>query len=574
MSDNQKLNVVLCWHMHQPDYRDRNTGHYVLPWTYLHSIKDYVDMAAHLEALPGARAVVNFAPILLEQIDDYSHHVQNYLNHGKTIPDDLLAALVNPELPTTIKSRVNLIEQCLKVNEQRLIKRFPSYDALASFARTVLANNDMIAYVNELFISDLIVWHHLAWLGETIRRRDIRVKRLMDKKQDYTLRDRRELLIVIGEQLKTVIERYRRLVESGQLEVSLTPYAHPILPLLLDIKSATQAMPDVVLPDVDFYPGGAERAKWHMNKGIDTFKKYFGFVPNGCWPSEGSVSDETLELLSDCGFLWTASGETVLHNSLAKPENNAPENSSHRAYNFKNTNNNNDINIFFRNDGLSDNIGFKYYEWHADDAAADLCQHLKNIAKSIQDSTETDLNDHVVSIILDGENAWEHYPENAYYFLSAIYTVLATQTELRLTTFSECLQTGMKVSPVKSITAGSWVYGSFSTWIGDADKNRCWEVLTDEKHVFDRVVSEGRLNEQQITAAEYQLSVCEGSDWAWWFGDYNSESTVNDFDTLYRIHLKRLYHLLQQDCPDYLDMPFSTGGGEPTLGGAMRPGKA
>ncbi len=574
MSDNHKLNVVLCWHMHQPDYRDRNTGEFVLPWTYLHTIKDYIDMAAHLEAIPGARAVINFAPILLEQIDDYSVHIQNYLNHGVTIPDKLLYALVNPDVAGSTAQRLDLIEQCLKVNEQRLIKRFPAYDALASFARTVLASNTMIAYVNELFISDLVVWHHLAWLGETLRRRDIRIKRLMDKKQDFTVRDRRELLIVIGEQLKTVIERYRRLVESGQLEVSLTPYAHPIVPLMLDINSAQQAMPDITLPEIDHYPGGEQRVKWHLEKGIDTFKKYFGFQPNGCWPSEGGVSDASLKLFSDYGFIWTASGETVLHNSLAKSENHKPENSNHRAYKMKFDANDKDINVFFRNDGLSDNIGFKYYEWHADDAVADLVHHLKNIASSIQNSSENELNDHVVAIILDGENAWEHYPENAYYFISTLYASLSNQPELRLTTFSECLHTGMSTSPIKTITAGSWVYGSFSTWIGDTDKNRCWEVLTDAKIVFDQVIAEGRLNEEQVSAAEYQLAVCEGSDWAWWFGDYNSEATVNDFDTLYRLHLKRLYHLLQQDCPQYLDKPFSHGGGEPVLGGAMRPGKA
>ncbi|MFV1984126.1 MAG: glycoside hydrolase [Thiohalomonadales bacterium] len=566
--NNQKLNVVLCWHMHQPDYRDRNTGQYILPWTYLHTIKDYVDMAAHLEAIPNARAVINFAPILLEQIDDYSKHIQNYLNNGITIPDSLLFSLVNPDLPADNLSRLNLIEQCLKVNEQRLIKRFAPYDALASFAKTILSNESMTVYMTNLFISDLVVWHHIAWLGETLRRSDIRIKRLMDKKQNYTLKDRRELLIVIGEQLKTIIERYRRLVENGQLEVSLTPYAHPILPLMQNIHSAKEVMPNLLSPDISSYTGGAQRAKWHMQKGINTFKKYFGFIPKGCWPSEGAVSDETLQLLAEFGFNWTASGETVLHNSMEKPENTKPENYMHRVYQYNNSN----VNCFFRNDGLSDNIGFKYYEWHADDAVADLLHHLKNIVASIQESEVVDLSDHIVSIILDGENAWEHYPENAYYFLSALYSKLSTQSVINLTTFSECLQSGIKTVPLYSITAGSWVYGSFSTWIGDADKNRCWEVLTDAKNVFDKKISEGKLNEEQISAAEYQLAICEGSDWAWWFGDYNSEATVNDFDKLYRIHLKRLYHLLQQPCPEYLDLPFSAGSGDPALGGVMRPG--
>ena len=134
MSAEPRLNVVLCWHMHQPQYRDLISGHYYLPWSYLHAIKDYVDMAAHLESVPEARAVVNFAPLLLEQIDDYARHVHGYLNNGLSIGDPLLAALAQPVLPGEAEARLALVKGCLRANETRVIRRFPDYQRLVDMA--------------------------------------------------------------------------------------------------------------------------------------------------------------------------------------------------------------------------------------------------------------------------------------------------------------------------------------------------------------------------------------------------------------------------------------------------------
>jgi alpha-amylase/alpha-mannosidase (GH57 family) len=564
MPDETRLKVVLCWHMHQPQYRDSITGQYTLPWTYLHAIKDYVDMAAHLEAVPAARAVVNFAPLLLEQLDDYARQTRDALEHGTGISDPLLAALASEALPADQAVRLELIHACLRANEERLIRRFPTYQRLAGLAQWLVEHTDILPYVGDQFLADMLVWYHLAWIGETVRRNDARVRRLSDKGAYFTLADRHELLGIVSELLSGVVARYARLADRGQIELSVTPYAHPIVPLLIDLATAREAMPAIEMPSVAQYPGGEERARWHIREGIAAFERSFGRRPSGCWPSEGGVSAAALRLLGEAEFRWAATGEGVLHNSLTH-SGHAPharkEAWLYGPYRVAGAS----TSCFFRDDGLSDLIGFTYATWHADDAVANLIEHLTRVADLCRGHP-----DRVVSIVLDGENAWEHYPENGYYFLSALYRRLSEHPRIELTTFSDYLAQ-FSARPLRTLTAGSWVYGTFSTWIGDRDKNRGWEMLTDAKRAFDAAAP--RLAEPQRAVAERQLALCEGSDWFWWFGDYNPKATVSDFERLYRQHLTNLYRLLAVEPPAYLSQVFTRGGGAPRHGGTMRAGK-
>ena len=573
MSAPKPLRVVLYWHMHQPFYKDAEDGTYHLPWTYLHAIKDYVDMAAHLEAAPaGACAVVNFAPTLLEQIDDYAAQVAAHLESGAAIADPLLAALHGAPLPEEPAERLALAKLCLRANEERLISRFEPYRRLVDLVNWVIEREGTSRYLNDQFLADLLVWYHLAWLAESVRRTDSRVKRLMDKGADYSDEERRLLMQVIGELLSGVVERYRLLAEAGKAELSVTPYAHPIVPLLLDINTTHEAMPHAELPQVTTYPGGAERTQWHIREGIEVFRRHFGFEPAGCWPSEGSVSDATLIELEKGGFKWAASGETVLRNSLAAtghPVDGVCGDGLFHPYRLEGGGG--DLACFFRDDGLSDLIGFTYATWHADDAVGDFINHLENISQACH-ATE----DSVVSVILDGENAWEYYPENGYYFLSALYERLAEHPTIELTTFSRCLETsgcgGNRTLP--HVTAGSWVYGTFSTWIGERDKNHGWDLLIEAKRAFDEVVAAGTLDSDALSAAEHQLAICEGSDWFWWFGDYNPADAVKDFEGLYRSHLRTLYRMIGMEPPEALFESFTRGGTEfIAAGGVMRQGK-
>ncbi len=555
-----KLKVVLCWHMHQPNYQDPMTGMYQLPWTYLHVIKDYVDMASHLENVPGAKAVVNFAPTLLEQIADYDAQLKARFSGVGQLKDPLLIALDTPTHSVRTEDRISLISACLKANEEKLIEPFPPYVTLAKIARKLIKNPDRLIYISDQYLTDLVVWYHLAWMGETVRREDVRIQQLMSKGRAFSFHDRRQLMTVIGELMADLIPRYRRLAESGKVELSVTPYAHPIVPLLLDINTTKEAMPDAPLPKQTVYPGGEERSHWHMEEGLRVFESFFGFRPKGCWPSEGAVSEETLSLIKTHGFEWAATGENVLHNSFNVSE--MTGESVHKPYQTKDG-----VTCFFRDDQLSDKIGFEYTKWGADDAVSDFIDKLLAIKVATEDES-----DRVASVILDGENAWEYYSYNGYYFLKTLYERLASHPELELTTFSESLANGVKPTALPKLVAGSWVYGSFSTWIGDGDKNRGWDLLIEAKQAYDRVLAEQSFDDDFMHALNRQLAICEGSDWFWWFGDYNSADSVSDFERLFRLHIANLYQMLGVAVPESLSQTVSYGGGGIEQGGTMRRG--
>ena len=262
------------------------------------------------------------------------------------------------------------------------------------------------------------------------------------------------------------------------------------------------------------------------------------------------------------GLKWLVSGETVLRNSSVASAMQLGE-CIHKPYIY----NNNQIRCFFRDDGLSDLIGFEYSDWHADDAVANLITHLQSIANKCADESA------IVSIILDGENAWEYYPENGVHFLSALYEELAKHENINLTTYSDYLEHNQQHAGLDKIVAGSWVYGTFSTWIGEKDKNRAWDMLIEAKQVYDKKITSGLLSEQQKQQAIMQLATCESSDWFWWFGEYNSAESVCAFDKQFRLHLANLYHILHEDPPEYLSRAFSFGTGDPAMGGTMLPGK-
>lgn len=562
-----RMKVILCWHMHQPQYCDMTSGNYVLPWTYLHAMKDYVDMAAFLEADNNARVVVNFAPILLEQIDDYSKQLRNFLDHGGTIHDPLLAALAQPILPEHKEQRLDIIHQCLRANEERLIKPNRTYLRLVTIARQLDSDPDMLHYLDDRFFVDIMMWYHLVWIAESVHRSDSRIRMLVEKGQDYSLHDRQMLIQIIAELIESVIPRYKKLAEQGRIELSMNPYAHPILPLLIDINSALEAMPDAELPHARQYPDGIPRARWHIEEGLRVFEKYFGMHPKGIWSSEGAVSTAAVKMFSEYGLKWTASGESVLRGSLARAQREHEVTEQHGLYKPYIISDSQTA-CFFRDDGLSDLIGFSYSGWHGDDAVADLINHLEGIAATCHEPGKQ-----VVSIILDGENAWEHFPNNGYYFLSALYKQLGSHEKLEMTTFSDCLDSTVELGHIDELQAGSWVYGTFSTWIGDNDKNRGWDMLIEAKRAYDVVMASKHMNDEQRAAATRQLAICEGSDWFWWFGDYNPADTVSDFEHLFRLHLVHLYGILGVEPPESLTHAISHGSGVPEHGGAMRRGQ-
>jgi len=565
------LHLVLCWHMHQPWYREQADGDFHLPWVYLHALKDYSDMAAHLEAHPEMRCVVNFTPVLMLQLQDYADTLAASLKSSQSGPEKLLNILAGwSPVPADAEQRAQIIRDCLRAHAPRMIEPFAPFVELLQMSthnedRQIMEQR--LPYLSEQYFLDLITWYHLAWCGHSLREIPI-IQTLREQGYQFTASQRLEFVAAMQTVIESILPRYKALADADQIELSMTPHSHPIVPLLLDYSAMDCAQPEAPKPAYAEYPDGLTRSRWHLEEGVKVFKKYFGRNPEGIWLSEGAVSEAAVGLLSEMGFRWTASGEGVWANSCLLSDIDLSEPSNRRSLFQPHQLGELDTRVFFRDDGLSDKIGFDYQSWVAEDGARDLCTHLKNI----HDYLGEDNHQHCVNIILDGENAWEYYPDNAFHFLGALYTELAQQDFIKLCTFSETSQY-CQPHQLDKLCAGSWVYGTFSTWIGEKDKNRAWDRLVEAKQAYDHALRGRQLSAAKKRAATQQLAVCEGSDWFWWFGDYNPAGSVQDFDSLYRLQLKQLYQMLELDIPANLDEPLSMGGGAAENAGTMRRGQ-
>ncbi|MDD2898604.1 MAG: glycoside hydrolase family 57 protein [Desulfuromonadaceae bacterium] len=540
------LDVVIVWHMHQPYYKDPLKNEYALPWTYLHGIKDYFDMPAIVEDTPGAKAVFNLVPSLIEQLIDYASGsaVDPFLQKGKAAPSEL-----------SQDDRVFLLENFFSANRQNMIEPSRRYLELLYMAGEGKPGSarERIRHFSDQDLLDLQVWFFLAWTGEAARRRYPVFADLVAKGENFSAADKELLFATQLEVLQAIIPLYRRLHEEGQIELSVTPYYHPIMPLLCDLRCAQTAMPRVTLPTATFrHP---EDARAQIHRGIRYFREVFGFTPTGMWPSEGSVSNETLEIITESGIRWFATDEEILEKSMDGGLGTGKE----RLYRpWRYSSSHGEVGAFFRDHQLSDLIGFTYSQWESGRAVTDLCGRLNAIKARLGGDGR------VVPIILDGENAWEYYPNNAYDFLQGMYRGIADSATLRLSTCSEVLKETRFEGRLHSIFPGSWINGNYGIWIGHPEENLAWDLIAQarESAVASNVHVSAALESGEPSADVTAEMICrslyaaEGSDWFWWYGDDHFSPHSDRFDRLFRQHLMNVYRLLGQDPPRELLEPI------------------
>lgn len=547
----ESLSIVFLWHMHQPYYKEPVRGEYLLPWTYLHAVKDYYDMAAIVAETPGAKVVFNLVPSLLEQIRDYAGGtaVDPFLVRGKMAPAEMAE-----------EDRLFLLENFFSANRQRMIEPYPRYLELLYLAGDGAATrlSDRLRHFREQELLDLQVWFFLAWTGEAARRRYPALQRLVDKGRHFSPADKALLFATHREILNEIIPLYRRLHEEGKAELAVSPYFHPILPLLCDMKSAQTAMPRVTLPSQPYrHP---EDARAQVTGGIAYFRDTFGFEPTGMWPSEGSVSDEALTIIAESGLKWAATDEGVLVHTLAGGLGQGREN-LYQPYAFQSGERR--LGLFFRDHALSDLIGFTYSQWDAARAAGDFVGRLLDLRQRAPHAR-------VVPVILDGENAWEYYPDNGHPFLSRLYGAIAAEKGLQLATFSEILEQSAPRQVLQHIYPGSWINANYGIWVGHPEENLGWDYLARARAAAVELDDEmanllsaggGALDpsatvddrRRQLSRALY---AAEGSDWFWWYGDDHFSPHSDRFDALFRKYLIHVYTLLGKEIPRELYQPI------------------
>jgi alpha-amylase/alpha-mannosidase (GH57 family) len=528
--------VCFLWHMHQPCYKDMAAGEYRLPWTRMHALKDYYGMVKVLEEFPEVRQTFNLVPSLLMQVEEYAA--------GKASDPFLRAALKPAE--ELIEAEQDLILQYFfQANVNRLIRRYPRY---AELYEAWLAQDKNQRRVRRLFgpaaFRDLQVLSQLAWFDEEFLEHDPETRALVEKGRDFSLDDQALMGRKQLEIQRLVIPTYKEFAQRGQIEISTTPFYHPILPLLCDSDIARVSHPGVPLPTRFNYP---QDAKLQLERAIQYIEEKIGRRPVGLWPSEGSVSDETLEIAADVGFKWAATDNDVLSRTLgigASPELN------YRPYLWRQGAR--QIHAIFRDHYLSDLVGFVYSRMSATSAAAHLLERIhENCAAFLSTG-----RDALVPIILDGENAWEHFEKNGRPFLRELYGRISQDPLIRAVTISDAIAR-MEATKIDHIFPASWINANFDVWIGAEEDNKAWEYLFRARQTYE--TRKADVSEASRQLASEELLIAEGSDWCWWYGPEHDSENRREFDQLYRDHLANVYRALGISPPEELSRPILQG---------------
>jgi len=540
------LCVAILWHMHQPDYSDSHSGEIYLPWTRFHAVKDYRDMGALVAEVPNLRLTMNLVPSLLDQLDQYGA--------GRVRETYQIVTLQNAE-ELSERDRSFLLRKFFQLPYKTMLDPYPRYHELFERRGSADDGGEYRSGLRNYTVRDyrdLQVWFNLSWSGGELRRNP-EIAALYRKGMDFTEEEKGRLIEIQNAYAGDILPLYRRMMEEGQIEISVSPYYHPILPLLCDNLAARDALQGIALPRSPFsFPGDARE---QIRRARERLGQACGRLPTGLWPSEGSISDATAAIAREEGVRWMASDEAVLANSLQKAGGagaNLPAARKFSVYRWGPGEEG--PCIIFRDHGLSDLIGFTYSRWRADDAAADFVEKLKRIQRDLPD----DGRHYIVPVILDGENAWEHYPNNGADFLRLLYRRLTAAAELRTVTVSEFLDIEPHRESLGSIVAGSWIYGNLATWIGHPEKNRGWELLAAARAQLESSRQAGD-DGGRYDAAFRELMIAEGSDWFWWYGDDHSTPNAAEFDALFRGHLKNVYRILGQQPPSALEIPIKSG---------------
>jgi len=544
-----KIHLVVLWHMHQPQYRDPETGRYVLPWTRLHALKDYWGMVKILEEFPKFHATFNVVPGLGLQLEEYASGTFNE-------PWFELAFRDAEKLSREDKSEI--LQRAFQVNHEHLLTRWPRFQELYEWTRLAGSAQATVTFTARDW-RDLQLLSQLAWMDEEWISREVTINKLSAKGRDFTEKDKAALKQKQLEFLKLVLPIYREAAARGQIELSTTPFYHPILPLVCDSDIARVANPSTPLPRRAYrHP---EDAREQLRRAREYHERVFGVQPAGLWPSEGSVSDQAMAIAAEEGFKWFGTDEGVLGRTLNlgffrdSAGHAANADRLYRPWGLKTAKS--EITGLFRDHHISDLIGFVYSRMDAKAGAADLHGRLRAIGERVQ--TKQPLT---VCLFLDGENAWEYYPGNGREFLREFYGRIQADPSFRALTASEAIAAAGDISETQTIFPGSWINANFDVWIGHSEDVQAWDLLWDAREAYARAEdarAQGRNDapsDAALIEAKESLLAAEGSDWTWWYGPEHSTANDAEFDALYRKHLTGVYRALGKIAPDDLAKPI------------------
>src|SRR5229473_2053228 len=504
------VRAVFLWHLHQPEYRDPQTGRPILPWVRQHASRAYTDMAAALERHPQVKAVANWAPSLLSQLEAYVAGTQD--------ADEQLAR--KPAEALTPEERAHVLREGFSADWNVWVRPVARYSELLDKRGTDLRQIDLLerqAAFTAQELRDLQVQFVLAWMGFTARREEPRISELVAKERGYTEEEKIAAVDAQRRIASRIVPRWRALAERGQVEITCSPFYHPILPLVVDSDS--------------------------VRRGIERARAEFGQAPHGMWPSEGSVSPEVIDLLAACGVRWCATDQGILERSELELGSALPDGYPAHYHPYL-AGADHAVTVLFRDRELSDRIGFRYAKSDPREAAQDLISRIAD--------TEPEA---LVTLALDGENPWEHYPSSGEGFLEALYQGLSGG-EVRTVLPRDELRERPARTRIALLHSGSWIDSDFRIWIGHPEDNAAWTLLGEARAALAEAEEKGELPRRQLEEARGHLFVAEGSDWFWWYGDDFTTENAPEFDALFRRRVAQAWRALGLPPPERLGRPI------------------
>lgn len=532
----EKIYLSFLWHHHQPYYRDTVTGEFWMPWVRLHGIKDYFGMAALLEEFPKIKANINLVPSLLKQIQEYiDGSTDRCLFLGRKLARDL-----------TDTDKQYLLNNLFMAHPQHMIGKYPRYKELYAKSQRSMNPTGMTKEFTEQDFIDLVVLANIVWFHPILKENDKVIKGLIQKGRGFNEQDKTTVFQKQMEILKQIVPLHKKLQDECRAEITTTPFYHPILPLLWDMQSAKVAMPGVKLPVVNQADFKAD-AKHHVAEAIKFYRQYFGCKPQGMWPAEGSVSPDILPLLAEQGIKWFATDEEILGHTLGnwfeRDGQGVLKNSEPLYKPYYINVNNSPLCVVFRDQSFSNLVSFQYQSWGQEDAAKHFVSQVKANAVRAKGNEPA-----LVSVILDGENPWEYYPDNGIVFIRTLYKILSENKDIETVRMSDFIKQFPPKSELKTIYSGSWINHNFAIWAGDQEDYKGWEYLSRTREVAKSINVSDKAMEN--------IYIAEGSDWFWWFGPEHSSSMDSIFDALFRKNLMNVYQQSGLAVPEYLYTPI------------------
>ncbi len=543
------VHLAILWHQHQPYYPDDVSGETLMPWVRLHGTKDYYGMALHLLEVPEFRCTINLVPSLLLQIEQFVGGRRDRHLDVSRMPADGLSH----------HDAVYLLDNFFMANADSMIRPYARYQELyLNRGFGVDSADAAVRRFNEKDIRDLQVWSNLTWIHDLAFEQDAELAAFRKKGRGWSEDEKNWLLDKQQDILAKIIPLHKELSDRGQVELTTTPFYHPILPLLWDKRAAHQAMPGCALPEhLERY---AEDTNLHLKRAVDYHEKLFGTKPTGMWPSEGSVSHDIVPAIADVGVKWIATDEEILSEStggwVGRDAGGHLRNPELLYRPWKVDRDGRELQMVFRDHAMSDLIGFHYQRSDPQQAAADLLGRVESIGRACDGKMNGEPA--LVPIILDGENCWEYYPDGGVKFLRALYKGAAKHPNIRPVRIGDHLERHPARDRIAHLYAGSWISHNFAIWIGHKEDNDGWDRLHETREFLTRKERDGA-NPDALAQAWEELYIAEGSDWFWWYGDDHSSAQDALFDQLFRKHLINVYMLLDESPPASLHVPISRG---------------